>query len=42
MKELTIVTALLLPIILGLDVTSCNIVLAVCIWVEMIIKWCNK
>ena len=41
MKELTIVIALLLPIILGLDVELCNILIAVMIWAGMIANWLN-
>ena len=39
MKEFLLMTALLLPIILGLDVGLCNIVIAGAIWIVTIIKY---
>nr|DAH51817.1 MAG TPA: hypothetical protein [Caudoviricetes sp.] len=42
MKEFLLMTALLLPIILGLDVGLCNIVIAVAIWIVTIIKYVYK
>ena len=39
MKEFLLMTALLLPIILGLDVGLCNVVIAVAVWITTIIKW---
>lgn len=41
MKNLTLILALTLPIILGLDLTFCNIIIAVMIWVIDVIKWMN-
>lgn len=42
MKEFLLMTALLVPIILGLDVGLCNIVIAVAIWIVTIIKHVYK
>lgn len=43
MKEFLLITALLLPIVLGLDVGLCNVVIAVAIWITTIIKYvCDK
>lgn len=39
MKNLTLILALTLPIILGLNLTFCNIVIAIVIWVIEVIKW---
>lgn len=41
MKTLTLILALTLPIILGLDLTVCNIAIAVTIWIIEVIKWMN-
>jgi hypothetical protein len=41
MKALTLILALTLPIIWGLDLTFCNIAIAVGIWVIKVIKWLN-
>lgn len=41
MKALTLTLALTLPIIFGLDLTFCNIAIAVTIWVIEVIKWMN-
>lgn len=43
MKEFLLITALLLPIVLGLDIGLCNVVIAVAIWITTIIKYlCDK
>lgn len=39
MKKLTLILALTLPIILGLDLVFCNIAIAVAIWVIEVVKW---
>lgn len=41
MKVLALTLALTLPIIWGLDITFCNIAIAVTIWVIEMIKWMN-
>lgn len=41
MKTLTLILALTLPIILGLDLTFCNIAIAVVLWIIEAIKWMN-
>lgn len=41
MKNLTLILALTLPIILGLDLTFCNIVIAIAIWAIEVVKWMN-
>lgn len=41
MKALTLILALTLPIIWGLDLTFCNITIAVAIWAIEVIKWMN-
>lgn len=41
MKALTLILALTLPIIWELDLTFCNIAIAVVIWVIEVIKWMN-
>lgn len=41
MKALTLILALILPIIWELDLKFCNIVIAVMIWVSEVIKWMN-
>lgn len=41
MKALTLTLALTLPIIWGLDLTFCNIMIAVAIWAVEVIKWMN-
>lgn len=41
MKALTLILALTLPIIGGLDITFCNIMIAVGIWVIEVVKWMN-
>lgn len=41
MKNLTLILALTLPIVLSLDLTFCNIVIAVAIWASEVIKWMN-
>lgn len=41
MKALTLALALTLPIIFGLNLTFCNIAIAVTIWVIEVIKWMN-
>ena len=41
MKALTLILALTLPIICGLDLTFCNIAIAVKIWVIEVAKWLN-
>ena len=41
MKALTLILALTLPIIWGLDITICNIVIAVTVWVIEVAKWLN-
>lgn len=41
MKTLTLILALTLPIIWGLDLTFCNIMIAVAIWAIEVIKWMN-
>lgn len=41
MKALMLILALLLPIIWGLDLTFCNIVIAVAVWVAEVAKWLN-
>lgn len=42
MIELLLMTALLLPIILGLDVELCNIVIAIAVWIVAVIKYVYK
>lgn len=43
LKEFLLITVLLLPIILGIDVGLCNVVIAVAIWITTIIKYlCDK
>lgn len=42
MKEFLLMTALLIPIILGLDVGLCNIVIAIAVWIVTIIKYLYK
>lgn len=41
MKTLTLILALILPIIWGLDLTFCNIAIAVTLWIIEVIKWMN-
>lgn len=41
MKNLTLILALTLPFILGLDLTFCNIAIAVVILVIEVVKWMN-
>lgn len=41
MKVLTLILALTLSIIWGLDLTFCNIVIAITIWAIEVIKWMN-
>lgn len=41
MKALTLILALTLPIIWGLDLTCCNITIAVFIWAYEVVKWLN-
>lgn len=41
MKALTLILALLLPILWGLDLTFCNVVIAVAIWAIEVVKWMN-
>lgn len=41
MKSLTLILALTLPIIFELDLTLCNIAIAVTIWVAEVVKWLN-
>lgn len=41
MKTLTLILALTLPIILGLDLTFSNIAIAVALWIIEVIKWMN-
>lgn len=41
MKNLTLILALTLPIILGLDLTFCNILIAIAIWGIEVVKWMN-
>lgn len=41
MKSLTLILALTLPIIWGLDLTITNIFIAVAIWVIEVAKWMN-
>ena len=41
MKTLTLILALTLPIIWGLDLTMTNIFIAVAIWVIEVVKWLN-
>lgn len=41
MKNLTLILALTLPIILSLDLTLCNIAIATAIWVIEVVKWMN-
>lgn len=41
MKTLTLILALTLPIIWGLDLTFCNIAIAVVLWIIEVIKWMN-
>lgn len=41
MKALTLILALTLPVIWGLDLTCCNIIIAVMIWAIEVIKWIN-
>lgn len=41
MKALTLILALMLPIIWGLDLTVCNIAIAVAIWVIEVATWLN-
>lgn len=41
MKALTLILALTLPIIWELDLTFCNIVIAVMICVIEVVKWMN-
>ena len=41
MKSLTLILALTLPIIFELDITLCNIAIAVAIWVIEVAKWLN-
>lgn len=41
MKSLTLVLALTLPIIFGLDLQITNISIAVAVWVITVIKWMN-
>lgn len=41
MKALTLILALTLPIIWGLDLTCYNITIAVFIWAYEVVKWLN-
>lgn len=41
MKTLTLILALTLPIVWGLDLTVCNIYIAVALWIIEVIKWMN-
>lgn len=41
MKALTLTLALTLPIIWGLDLTFCNLTIAVTVWAIEAIKWMN-
>lgn len=41
MKTLTLILALTLPIIWGLDLTFWNIAIAVTLWIIEVIKWMN-
>lgn len=41
MKALTLILALTLPIIFELDLTICNIAIAVVIWAIEVAKWLN-
>lgn len=41
MKTLTLILALTLPIIFGLDLTFSTIAIAVALWIIEVIKWMN-
>ena len=41
MKAVTLILALTLPIIWGVDLTLCNIAIAVSVWVIEVAKWLN-
>ncbi len=41
MKSLTLILALTLPIIWGLDLTICNVFIAVALWGVEVAKWLN-
>lgn len=41
MKALTLTLALTFPIIWGLDLTCCNITIAIAVWAIEAIKWMN-
>lgn len=41
MKSLTLILALTLPIIWGLDLTICNVFIAVGLWGIEVVKWLN-
>lgn len=41
MKTLTLILALTLPIIWGLDLTITNIFIAVALWVVEVVDWLN-
>ena len=41
MKAVTLILALTLPVICGIDLTLCNIAIAVAVWVIEVAKWLN-
>lgn len=42
MKSLTLILALTLPIICGLDLTICNVFIACMVWGVEVVKWMNN
>ncbi len=42
MKCLTLILALTLPIIWGLDLTICNVFIALMVWGVEVVKWMNN
>lgn len=41
MKSLTLILALTLPIVWGLDLTICNVFIAIMIWGLKVVEWMN-